>query len=71
MKLPLLMNITLDDIAHGFDDDHFTSVHLVKAYIARINEVNDEFHAVLEINKDALKIAQGLDEERKRCGRRG
>jgi len=71
MKLPDLMHITLEDIATGFDNDHFTSVHLVKAYTARINEVNEQFKAVIEINKDALSIAKDLDDERKRSGRRG
>ena len=71
MKLPDLMHITLEDIAIGFDNDDFASVHLVKAYIARIHEVNEQFKAVIEINKDALSIAKDLDDERKRSGRRG
>lgn len=71
MKLPSLIHITLEDIATGFDNGHFTSVHLVKAYIARIDEVNEQFKAILEINKDALSIAKDLDDERKRSGRRG
>lgn len=37
-----------------------------QAYIARINEVQDNFHAVAEVNPDALQIAAGLDVERSR-----
>ena len=44
---------------------------LVKTYIARIEEVNEEFSAVLEINSDAVSIAKELDDERNRSGRRG
>ena len=71
MKLPWLANITLEDMITGLDDNHFTSVHLVKAYIARINEVQADFRAVLELNKDALHIANELDEERKHGKKRG
>ena len=53
------------------DARHFTSVDLTNAYIARIKEVDDVFRAVLEINKDAIPIAQSLDDELKRTGRRG
>lgn len=69
--LPSLLNITLDEIASGLDTRKFTAVDLTKAYIARIQEVNHVFHAVLEINKDALSIAEALDEEFETSGRRG
>ncbi|PHH92773.1 hypothetical protein CDD83_5179 [Cordyceps sp. RAO-2017] len=36
-----------------------------QAYQERIRQVNDEFHAVTELNPDALSIAASLDEERK------
>ncbi|KAI1368528.1 glutamyl-tRNA amidotransferase subunit A [Xylaria arbuscula] len=68
---PLLATITLDDIASGLDENRFTSVDLVRAYIARINEVNRDVNAVLEINPDAITAAQDLDDERRRQGRRG
>ncbi|KAK6000665.1 hypothetical protein QM012_003390 [Aureobasidium pullulans] len=37
---------------------------LVQAYKFRIDEVNDEFNAVLEVNPDAEDIAANLDKER-------
>lgn len=37
----------------------------------RIHEVNSTLHMVLEINPDAMRIAQQLDEERKRGSIRG
>jgi amidase len=41
---------------------------LAQTYIARTTEVNDELHAVLEINNAALKQAATRDAERERRG---
>ncbi|KAH8842898.1 hypothetical protein MCOR27_000105 [Pyricularia oryzae] len=68
---PSLIDATMVDIAKGLDTKLFTSVDLTKAYMARINEVNDYFHAVTEMNPDALKIAAEMDEERARGKTRG
>lgn len=70
MQLSML-NLTLADIAVGLDDGHFTSVDLVRSYLARINEVDGIFKSVIEINPDAIAFASQLDEERKVSGRRG
>ena len=43
----------------------------MKAHLARIDEVNSIFNAVLEVNPDAITVARELDEERKTDGRRG
>jgi amidase len=67
---PSLASITIDDISHGLDKGHFTVVDLVNAHLARIEEVNSVFNAVLEVNPDAIGIAQELDEERKMHGKR-
>lgn len=61
---PLLLDARLDELRAGLDNGLFTSVDLVNAYTARINEVNGALHAVTEINPDALKIAAALDLER-------
>ncbi|RDW67052.1 hypothetical protein BP5796_09801 [Coleophoma crateriformis] len=71
MAIPSLIDIALEDIIAALDAKSFTSVDLVAAYIARISEVNDEFHAVIEINPDAKSIARQLDEERSRNISRG
>lgn len=62
--LPDLFDLTVDDILTGFSARQFTSVDLVHAYVARIAEVQQELRPVIEINPDALPIAQALDEER-------
>lgn len=64
-RLPLLLEATLDELRAGLDAGRFTSVELTKAYIARIQEVNKDLHAVTEINPDALVIAAELDRARK------
>ncbi|OQV00444.1 hypothetical protein CLAIMM_05937 [Cladophialophora immunda] len=68
---PALLEATIDELQAGLASRRFTSVDLVKAYIARIHEVNDTLHAVTEINPDALAIARELDNERLRGSFRG
>lgn len=53
--------MTLEDLVDGLESGLFTSVDLVNAYEARINEVNSTLHMVTELNPDALSIAAGLD----------
>lgn len=64
--LPKLYSATLQDLASGLQKGHFTSQDLVRTYLARIAEVQDEFHAVIETNPHALAEAKLLDEARKR-----
>ncbi|PTB63366.1 amidase signature enzyme [Trichoderma citrinoviride] len=63
-KAPGLLDATLDQLAEGLKAGHFTSVQLTKAYLRRIEQVNETVHAVVETNPDALDIARSLDEER-------
>ncbi|KIL61985.1 hypothetical protein M378DRAFT_13183 [Amanita muscaria Koide BX008] len=67
-KLPDLFTATIEDLQFGLSHGHFTSVDLVKAYLARIDEVNHQgpaLHAVIETNPSALSAAQTADELRK------
>ena len=57
-QLPELLDATLAELRHGLDSGLFTSVDLTKAYLARIDEVNEDLHAVNEVNPDALAIAE-------------
>ncbi|OTA54148.1 amidase signature enzyme, partial [Hypoxylon sp. EC38] len=65
-----LLNATIEEIAEGLDKATFTSMQLVRAYRDRIWEVNDHFHAVIELSPDAEDVAEALDLERKKKGRR-
>ncbi|KAG9195908.1 amidase [Alternaria panax] len=62
--LPSLYEADIDAVANGLERNLFTSLHLVKTYIARIEELNHELRPVTEINPDALTIAAALDKER-------
>ncbi|KAF5372557.1 hypothetical protein D9758_005186 [Tetrapyrgos nigripes] len=73
MEFPDLYEAGVKELQHTLDNNTFTSVDLVKAYIARIEEVNTkgpELRAVLEINQNALQVAASLDEERRKSGKR-
>ncbi|KAJ6437853.1 GNAT family acetyltransferase [Purpureocillium lavendulum] len=61
---PSLIDATYEDLSDGLEKKLFTSVDLVKTYLARIEQVNGEVHSVTEINPDALETAAELDKER-------
>jgi amidase len=61
---PSLIDVTLEELASGLESGLFTSVDLVTAYLARIQEANATTNAVVEINPDALSLAAELDAER-------
>ncbi|KAJ7088542.1 amidase signature enzyme [Mycena crocata] len=72
--LPDLYEATLQQLQDGLDAKQFSSVDLVKAYLARINEVNlkgPQLRAVIETNQFALIEAAAMDLERKAKGKRG
>ncbi|KAF5384399.1 hypothetical protein D9615_003112 [Tricholomella constricta] len=71
--LPDLYEASVSELQAGLNAGHFSSVDLVKAYFARIEEVNlkgPALHAVIETNPSALAAAAELDLERKRKGAR-
>ncbi|KAL2840793.1 amidase signature domain-containing protein [Aspergillus pseudoustus] len=69
--LPSLLDATQSDLQTGLERGCFSSVELVTAYLGRINEVNSELNAVLEVNPDSLRIAEELDIERRQGSTRG
>ncbi|GJJ14619.1 hypothetical protein Clacol_008885 [Clathrus columnatus] len=74
VDFPDLYEAGILEIQNGLEDGLFTSVDLVKAYFARIDEVNLQgaaLRAVLETNPSALGEAAILDLERKTSGSRG
>ncbi|KAL8672956.1 MAG: hypothetical protein Q9168_002589 [Polycauliona sp. 1 TL-2023] len=64
LAFPNLIDATTEELETGLEAGLFTSCDLVKAYVARIAEVNSTLHAVTEVNPDALSIAAELDAER-------
>ena len=56
-----LEELTVDDIQKGFQSGKFTSQSLTEAYLARIDAIDRHgpaMNAVIELNPDALKIAE-------------
>jgi amidase len=65
---------TIADLQAGMASGKFTAHSLTEKYLTRIEEIDrhgPEVHSVIEINPDALSIAAGLDQERRRKGIRG
>lgn len=56
-----LIDVDLEELVSGLEKGLFTSVDLVKAYSARILEVNGTLHAVTELNPEAISIAREAD----------
>ena len=66
--------ITIDDIHQGLKSGKYTVRSVVQKYIDRINEIDKagpKLNSVIELNPDALKIADQLDKELKEKGVRG
>ncbi|KAL5478256.1 hypothetical protein ACEPAI_2440 [Sanghuangporus weigelae] len=72
-KFPDLYEASVLELQDGLSRGDFSSVDLVKAYFARIDEVNlkgPTLRAVIELNPSALMQASALDIERKTKGPR-
>ncbi|KAH9848128.1 amidase signature enzyme [Lenzites betulinus] len=72
-SFPDLYEASIAELQDGLQKGLFTSVDLVKAYLARIEEVNLQgptLRAVIETNPSALAQAAELDRERKTSGPR-
>jgi len=68
-----LDELTIDDLQKSMQSGRFTARSLAEKYLARIEEIDKKggVNSVIEINPDALKIAESLDQERKQKGPRG
>ncbi|KAI1853361.1 hypothetical protein JX266_002067 [Neoarthrinium moseri] len=56
---------SIKDLQHSMNVGHFTALDLTKCYLAYIQKLNPRLSAVIELNPDALAIADRLDEERR------
>ncbi|KAI8945938.1 amidase signature enzyme [Xylaria longipes] len=64
IKTPSLLDISIAELGALLEAGDFNSSDLVELYVQRVGEVNDDLSAVIELNPDALSIAQDLDRER-------
>jgi amidase len=69
-----LDEITIDDLRKAFQSGQYSSRSLTEKYLQRIAEIDQagpKVNSVIELNPEALQIADGLDQERKAKGPRG
>ena len=69
-----LDELTIADLAAGMKSGKYTARSLAEKYLARIDELDKHgaaVHSVIEINPDAVAIAEQLDRERRAKGTRG
>ncbi|MCK5730041.1 MAG: hypothetical protein KAH68_03140, partial [Draconibacterium sp.] len=59
-----LNEITVDKLQQKMKLGELTSVDICKKYLARIKEIDPFLKSVIELNPDALEIAESLDNER-------
>ncbi len=68
-----LEEITINELQAGMKSGKYTARSLVEIYLARIEEVDKngpKVNSVIEVNPDALAIAEALDKERREKGSR-
>ena len=66
--------ITVDRLRQGIESGEYTALSIAEKYLARIEQLDKKgpaVNAIIEINPDALSIAEELDRERKAKGSRG
>jgi amidase len=69
-----LEEVTITELQEGMKSGRFTARSLVEKYTKRIEDIDKRgpsVNAIIEMNPDALSIAQELDRERKAKGPRG
>ncbi len=69
-----LDEITIDDLQKAFESGQYSSRSVTEKYLARIHQIDKTgplINSVIELNPEALQIADALDQERKSKGSRG
>jgi len=69
-----LSELTIGDLQEGMRTGQYTSRSLAEKYLARIDAIDRQgpsLRSIIEINPDALALADGLDKERGEKGARG
>jgi amidase len=69
-----LHEATIDDLQQGMRDGRLTARSIAEQYLARIEALNrqgPDLRAIIEVNPDALQVADELDAERKAGKTRG
>lgn len=70
-KRTWIVEATIADMQHAMEEGWMSSVELVQLYLERIGLYDGWLRSILEVNPDALQMAQELDRERRNKGARG
>ncbi|WP_224995647.1 amidase [Cesiribacter sp. SM1] len=69
-----LLELSIPEIQQGYKDGRFTAKELVQAYLDRIEAIDDSgptLNSIIQVNPDAIQIAEELDRERQEGKSRG
>jgi amidase len=69
-----LDEVTIDDLQAGMKSGKYTARAVTEKYLQRIAEIDKHgpsINCIIEVNPDAIELAEGLDRERKEKGARG
>ena len=58
--------LTIPQLQQGYKDGKYTITEVVKVYLDRINEIDKngpKLNSIIQVNPDALQIAEELDKE--------
>lgn len=58
-----ISELTISKIHNGYEQNDFTSVQLVQAYLNRIRLLDTVINSITAVNPKAIEIAQALDDE--------
>ena len=67
-------NITIAEIQKGYENGDYTIAEITQKYLTRIDEIDNngpELNSIIQVNPDALIIAEQLDLELKEGKSRG
>ncbi|GGJ20083.1 amidase family protein [Deinococcus roseus] len=62
---------SVTELKDGLEAGHFSSVQLCQHFVQRIEQLNPELHAVIQLHPEALQTAEMLDQERAAGKNRG
>jgi len=60
-----LEEVTIAELQAAMESGRATSRSIVEGYLARIREIDPKINSIIELNPDALAIADAMDRERK------
>ncbi len=66
-----LEELTCKELQAGMQSGKYSARSITEAYLARISEIDRQLNSIIELNPDALSIADQLDQERKAGKTRG